>query len=155
MVDTPTAQTEQPVAKEIALQVQFDVRISEKKQISLTSYIVRDCPDNDMNWLLDKMGRAAQRLQWVNELEELERSIAHLTKQYGKLMEDRRVKDEEFRSQWDSSGRRGNYRPSGNEAKYLQDNAGMQERHRQEIDTMETQRDRILAKLNGGSHEGS
>jgi hypothetical protein len=70
-------------------------------------------------------------------------------------MEDRRVKDEEFRSQWDSSGRRGNYRPSGNEAKYLQDNAGMQERHRQEIDTMETQRDRILAKLNGGSHEGS
>ena len=154
-MDTPSAQTEQPVAKEIALQVQFDVRISEKKQISLTSYIVRDCPDNDMNWLLDKMGRAAQRLQWVNELEELERSIAHLTKQYGKLMEDRRIKDEEFRSQWDSSGRRGNYRPSGNEAKYLQDNAGMQERHRQEIDTMETQRDRILAKLNGGSHEGS
>jgi len=154
-VDTPPAQTEQPVAKEIALQVQFDVRISDKKQIGLTSYIVRDCPDKDMNELLDKMGRAAQRLQWGNELEELERNIAHLTKQYGKLMEDRRVKDEEFRSQWDSSGRRGNYRPSGNEAKYLQDNAGMQERHRQEIDTMETQRDRILAKLNGGSHEGS
>ena len=154
-MDTPPAQTEQPVAKEIALQVQFDVRISDKKQIGLTSYIVRDCPDKDMNELLDKMGRAAQRLQWGNELEELERNIAHLTKQYGKLMEDRRVKDEEFRSQWDSSGRRGNYRPSGNEAKYLQDNAGMQERHRQEIDTMETQRDRILAKLNGGSHEGS
>jgi hypothetical protein len=133
----------------VPIQFQLDVRISDKKQISLTTYVLRECPDEKINEVLDKLARGAQRLQWANELEELERSIAHLTKQYANLLEDRRTKDEEYRARWEDTGRRGSYKPSGNEAKYLQDNAGMQERHRTEIETMETQRTRILEKLNG------
>jgi hypothetical protein len=133
--------------KAVALSVQWDVRVTDKRQASFTTYVERDGDEKQINEVLNKMINATNRIERIFELEALETRLEVLQKQLAQLHTDYDANYTRYKDEWSKSGRRGPIRMEARQTKYLDDNRGMQDRHHMEINALEAQIDIVRRKL--------
>ena len=140
-----------PVAADPALRIQWDVRVSEKRQVSFITYVARDCPDEELNKVLDRCTKASNRLEWVYELEAMEDEVERLRKQLAQLHDDHGSRYDAYGKEWAERGRKGPLKLEAAQQKYLSDNINMQERRRLEITAAEAQIDILKRKIHASN----
>lgn len=139
-----------PVAKtdaDVALRLAYDVRLGERKQIALETYVIRDCDQEKLDEVIDRMVSVGTKLELRFKLEELEQREKVLADELANLMESYTNKNDEFQQAFASRGKKGDFKADGNQEKYLRDNQGMQDRHRLEIRHLRSEMDYIRKRL--------
>jgi hypothetical protein len=133
--------------KDVALSVEWQVRISDKRALNFTTFVRRDCPIETISKLMDKLIFSTNRVELIFELEALEVKRQVLEKQLIQVMDGHTNLNDRFRREWDEGGRRGPLRLTDAQNKLLHDSHSLQNRHRLEISALEAQIDITKGKL--------
>lgn len=98
-----------PAKEALALQVRYEAQFQGTKRLEMVTVIASDAPSGELDALLDKMARAADRQSDYYELEAMRQKLKDLQDLIRRYEGDAIRVLEVSQAQWAASGRRGDW----------------------------------------------
>ena len=147
----PDMHTTEPVysGKDIALGLSVQISIGEKRAIAVQTHVTRDCPDTELNALLDKVTRALDRQNAKYRMHELQVQRDLRVKKIAEMMENHSQISQKWEDEWIKNKRRGPFdmTPSQQQQRVAMDNTFNREKY--ELEMLESELAELKAQIKG------
>lgn len=143
------AKVESEAGADAALGFSYEVKIDDKRAVTLQSFLPNSCSQGELNALLDKMSNAADRQAAKHHIKALKRSLSMQTKQLRRVVEDLGRQDDLNQAAWKRANKKGDFRLSNEQEAHRSNVLVTRERFKEEIEDIQREIAETEALANG------